>query len=111
MKTEGIKYEGYTAIYSVYEAGVDFEPSDALYAMKTLTCYRLHGGYKLWRVEATYSRNIKPSFYYVVATNRAAAMSKFLTVTPWLAVIKSIVPLNEADTEVVLNNPAKYVMW
>lgn len=111
MKTEGIKRQGYTALYKVYEAGVDFEPSDDLIALKTLDHYRLHDGYRLWRVEATYARPMKPSFYYVVSTSRAAAMSKFLNIAPWLSVIKSVVPLNEADAEIVLSNPAKFILW
>lgn len=101
----------YTMLYSVYEPGVDFEPSDDLHALKILTGYRLHPGCVLWRVEATYARNTKPVFYYVVSTSRAAAMSKFLNIAPWLGIIKSVVPLNEADAEVVLNNPAKFILW
>lgn len=111
MKTEGIKRQGYTMFYKVYEAGVDFEPSDDLVAMKTLDHYRLHDGYRLWGVEATYSKNIKPCFYYVVSRNAAGAVNKFLTVTPWLSVIKSVKPLNETDAEVVLSNPAKFILW
>lgn len=111
MKIEEIKCRGYTMLYSVYEPGVDFEPSDDLHALKILTGYRLHPGCVLWRVEATYARNVKPAFYYVVSYSRAAAMSKFLNIAPWLGIIKSVVPLNEADAEVVLSNPAKFILW
>lgn len=111
MKIEEIKRLGYTMLYSVYEPGVDFDPSDDLYVLKTLTGYRLHTGYGLWMVEATYARSVKPVFYYVVSTSRAAAMSKFLNIAPWLSIIKSVVPLNEADAEVVLSNPAKFILW
>lgn len=111
MKTEEIKRHGYTLIYNVYEAGVDFEQSDDLVALKTLARYDLHPGYGLWRVEATYANQVKHGFYYVVSTSRAAAMSKFLNIAPWLAIIKSVVPLSNEDAEVVLSNPAKFIMW
>ena len=111
MKTEGVRRRGYTEIYHVFEPGVDFEPSDDLHLVKCLARYNLHDGFLVWQVEATYARNMKPAFYYVVSYSRAAAMSKFLNIAPWLGIIKSVVPLNEADAEVVLSNPAKFILW
>ena len=95
----------------VYEAGVDFEPTDELVTLKTLERYSLHDGYRLWRVEAAYSTNMKPCFYYVVAVNPAAAVNKFLTVTPWLSKIKSVKPMNKEEAEQILSNPARYLLW
>lgn len=111
MKIEGIKRQGYTMIYKVYEASVDFEPTDDLVTLKTLERYSLHDGYRLWRVEAGYSTHMKPCFYYVVAVHPAAAVNKFLTVTPWLSKIKSVKPMNKEETEQILNNPARYILW
>lgn len=98
-------------VYNISEAGVDFDQTDDLVMLKVLARYELHEGYRVWRVGATYARNIKPTFYYVVSTSRAAAMSKFLSITPWLSVVKSVKPLSEADAEVVLSNPAKFILW
>lgn len=111
MKIEGIKRQGYTMFYRVYEVGVDFKPTDDLVTLKTLERYSLHDGYRLWRVEAGYSTNMKPCFYHVVAVNPAAAVNKFLTVTPWLSKIKSVKPMNKEETEQILNNPARYILW
>ena len=111
MKTQRTIRKGYTIYYTVYEAGVDFEPSDSLIAIKTLKQYRLHDGYRLWRVDAGYSTHIKPCFYYVVAVNPASAVNKFLTITPWLSKIKSVKPMNNEETEQILNNPARYLLW
>ena len=111
MKTEGVRRQGYTMIYNVFEAGIDFDLSDDLITLKCLARCDLHEGYRVWQVGATYARNMKPTFYYVVATSGAAAMSKFLNIAPWLGIIKSVVPLNEADAEVVLSNPAKFILW
>lgn len=111
MKTEGVKRRGYTLFYKVYEAGVDFEPTDDLVSMKTVDRYSLHDGYKVWRVEAALKRDMKTQFYYVAAVNSASAVNKFLTVYPWLVAIRSIKPLNEKETERILNNPARYNLW
>lgn len=110
MKTEEIKCRGYTMLYSVYEPGVDFEPSDDLCALKTLTGYSLHPGYGLWRVEATYARNVKPVFYYVISTSKAVALNKFLSIFPRLSVVMHIEKLSEEDAEKVLSCPAKYIV-
>ena len=111
MKIEGVKRKGYTMFYKVCEAGVDFEPSDGLIAIKSLEKYSLHDGYKLWKIEATYSVEIKPCFYYVVAVNSAAAVNRFLTVTPWLSKINSVRQLIDDEAEWVLENPMKHLLW
>lgn len=110
MKIEGIKRQGYTMFYKVYEAGVDFEPTDDLATLKTLERYSLHDGYRLWRVEATYARNAKPVFYYVISTSKAVALNKFLSIFPWLSVVMHIEKLSEEDAEKVLSCPAKYIV-
>ena len=111
MKTERVQRTGYTMVYSVFEAGIDFDPSDDLHALKCLSGYELHKGFGVWKIGATYAKHLKPAFYYVVSTSRAAAMSKFLNIVPWLAYIKSIALLNENDAAVVLSNPARFILW
>lgn len=111
MKTEGVKRQGYTMFYRVYEAGVDFEPTDDLVSMKTLDRYSLHDGYKVWRVEAALKRDMKTQFYYIVAINAASAVNKFLTTYPWLSAIKSVGAVNKQLTDLILNNPYKYILW
>lgn len=111
MRTEEVKCRGYTKIYNVFEPGVDFDPSDDLQLVKCLARYNLHDGFLVWQVEATYARNMKPSFYYVVSTSKSGALNKFMSETPWLSVIMSIAPLSEEDGATVLNNPAKFILW
>ena len=111
MKTEGVKNKGYTTIYTVYEAGVDFEPTDDLVTVKTVTRYNLHDGYRVWLIEAALKRDMKTQFYHVAEVNSAAAVNKFLTIFPWLSSIRSVKPLNEEDTATVLNNPMRYPLW
>lgn len=111
MKTEGVKNKGYTTIYTVYEAGVDFEPTDDLVTVKTVTRYNLHDGYRVWRVEAAIKRGMKTQFYHVVSDSSAGAVDKFLNIYPWLSSIRSVKPLNEEDTATVLNNPMRYPLW
>lgn len=111
MKTEGIKNKGYTTIYTVYEAGVDFEPTDDLVTVKTVTRYSLHDGYRVWMVEAAIKRDMKTQFYHVAAVNSVTAVNKFLTLYPWLSYIRSVKLLSEEDTTTVLNNPMRYPLW
>lgn len=110
MKIEGIKRQGYTMFYKVYEAGVDFEQTDDLVTLKTLERYSLHDGYRLWRVEATYSTNMKPCFYYVISPSKAVTLNKFTTIFPWLSVIMHINELSDEEAEIVLSCPAKYIV-
>lgn len=110
MKQEGVKRRGYTEIYHVFEPGVDFEPSDDLHLVKCLARYNLHDGFYVWQVEATYARNMKPTFYYVISTSKAVALNKFLSVFPWLSVVMHIEKLSEEDAEKVLSCPAKYIV-
>ena len=110
MKTEGVKRRGYTEIYHVFEPGVDFEPSDDLHLVKCLARYNLHDGFLVWQVEATYARNMKPAFYYVISTSKAVALNKFLSIFPWLSVVMHIEKLSEEDAEKVLSCPAKYIV-
>lgn len=98
-------------VYSVFEEGVDFEPSDEMYALKYLSGYELHDGYGVWRIGATYARCLKPTFYYVISTHRAAALNKFLHIAPWLNVVKSITLVSNSDAEVVLSNPSRFIVW
>jgi hypothetical protein len=111
MKTEGVKSNGYTTIYTVYEAGVDFEQSCNLVNVKTVKQYSLHEGYRVWRVEAAIKRNIKTQFYYVAEVNSVAAVNKFLTIHPRLSAIRSVKLLGAEDTTTVLNNPMRYPLW
>lgn len=111
MKTEGIKNKGFTTIYTVYEAGVDFEQTDDLVSVKTVTRYSLHAGYAVWRVEAAIKKGMKTQFYHVAEINSVAAANKFLTIFPWLSAIRSVKPLNTEDTAAVLNNPMRYPLW
>lgn len=111
MKTEGVKCKGYTKLYKVYEAGVDFDADDDLVSIKTLDSYQLHAGYGLWLVEATHKKEMKTQFYHVAAVNSVTAVNKFLTTYPWLSYIRSVKLLNAEDTDVVLNNPMRYPLW
>lgn len=111
MKTEGVKNKGFTTIYTVYEAGVDFEQTDDLVSVKTVTRYSLHTGYAVWRVEAAIKKGMKTQFYHVAAVNSATAVNKFITTCPWLSYIRSVKLLNAEDTDVVLNNPMRYPLW
>lgn len=111
MKTEGVKNKGFTTIYTVYEAGVDFEQTDDLVSVKTVTRYSLHTGYAVWRVEAAIKMGMKTQFYYVAEVNSAAAVNKFLTIYPWLSAIRSVKQLGAEETETILNNPMRYPLW
>lgn len=111
MKTEEWNRKGYTMVYNVSEAGIDFEPTDDLVKVSVLARYNLNEGYRVFQVGASYARSMKPCFYYVVAVNPAAAVNKFLTVTPWLSKIRSVKPMNKEETEQILNNPARYILW
>lgn len=110
MKTEGVKYKGYTKLYKVYEAGVDFDADDDLVSIKTLDSYQLHAGYGLWLVEATHKKEMKTQFYHVAAVNSADAVNKLLS-TKWVSVIISVKQLRDEDVQKVLSCPAKYMLW
>lgn len=110
MKTEGVKCKGYTKLYKVFEAGVDFDTDDDLVSIKTLASYQLHAGYGLWRVEATHKKGMKTQFYHVAAINSADAANKLLS-TKWVSVIVSMKQLRDEDAQQVLSCPAKYMLW
>lgn len=111
MKTEEISRQGYTMIFNVFESGTDFDQSDDLVELKVLTRYELHDGFGLWKVNATYAKQLKPSTYYVIATNRASAMIKFLNIVPWLSVLLSIELVTGEEMELVLGNPALNIIF
>lgn len=111
MKIKAIHRKGYTMICNVFEPGIDFDPCDGLVAMECLARYTLHDGYRVWKIGATYAKHMKPTFYYVVSDSRAAAVSKFLDIAPWLNVIKSVELIDEVAAEVILNNPARFILW
>ena len=110
MKIERVQRTGYTMVYSVFEAGVDFDPSDDLHALKCLSGYELHKGYGVWKIGATYAKHLKPVFYYVISPSKAVALNKFLTIFPWLSVVMHIEELGEEDAGRVLSCPAKYIV-
>lgn len=110
MKTEEWSRKGYTMVYNVYEAGIDFEPTDDLVRLKTLMRYNLHDGYRVWQIGASYARSMKPSFYYVISTIKSDALQKFRNIFSWLDVIFCIEPLLPDAAEEVLSSPAKYII-
>ena len=111
MKTECAKRHGYTMLYTVHEAGVDFDTQDDLVAIKIPKECRLQAGYRLWMVEAAISKHIKPCFYYLVSPNSAGAVNKFWTAAPWISYIRSVKNLSDSEAESILHNPVKYVLW
>lgn len=110
MKTREVKRIGYTAIYNVYEEGIDYEPTDDFALLEMLARYELHDGYNLWQVGASYSRNMKPSFYYVVSATKAGAQQKFRNAFSWLNIILCVEPLLPDAAEEVLSSPARYIV-
>ena len=110
MKTEEWNRKGYTMVYNVYEAGIDFEPTDDLVRLKTLIRYNLHSGYRVWQIGASYAQSIKPSFYYVISDSKSGARQKFRRIFSWLDVISCIEPLLPDAAEEVLSCPAKYIV-
>lgn len=110
MKTEEWNRKGYTMVYNVYEAGIDFEPTDDLVRLKTLVRYNLNEGYRVFQVGASYARSIKPSFYYVISATKSDARQKFRKTFSWLDVISCVEPLLPDAAEEVLSSPAKYIV-
>ncbi len=110
MKTEEWNRKGYTMVYNVYEAGIDFEPTDDLVRLKTLVRYNLNEGYRVFQVGASYARSMKPSFYYVISTSKTSAKQKFRQIFSWLDVISCVEPLLPDAAEEVLSSPAKYIV-
>ena len=110
MKTEEWNRKGYTMVYNVYEAGIDFEPTDDLVRLKTLVRYNLHSGYRVWQIGASYARSMKPSFYYVISTSKSSAKQKFRQIFSWLDVIYCVEPLLPDAAEEILSAPAKYII-
>ena len=110
MKTEEWSRRGYTMVYNVYEAGIDFEPTDDLVRLKTLMRYNLHDGYRVWQIGASYARSMKPSFYYVISTTKSDALQKFRNIFSWLDVIFCIEPLLPDAAEELLSAPSKYIV-
>ena len=110
MKTEEWNRKGYTMVYNVYEAGIDFEPTDDLVRLKTLVRYNLHSGYRVWQTGASYAQSIKPSFYYVISTSKSSAKQKFRQIFSWLDVIYCVEPLLPDAAEEILSAPMKYIV-
>lgn len=110
MKTEEWNRKGYTMVYNVSEAGVDFEPTDDLVKVSVLARYNLNAGYRVFQVGASYAQSIKPSFYYVISTSKSSAKEKFRRIFSWLDVISCIEPLLPDAAEEVLSCPAKYIV-
>ena len=111
MKTERVKRTGYTMVYSVFEAGIDFDPSDDLHIVKCLSSYELDNDYRVWKIGATYAKHLEPTMYYIAAKTKKEAVTKFLDVAPWLSFVKVVMPVSDETAHEVLTNPARYIMW
>lgn len=111
MKFERVKRTGYTMVYSVFEAGIDFDPSDDLHIVKCLSSYELDSGYRVWKIGATYAKHLEPTMYYIAAKTKKEAVTKFLDVAPWLSFVKVVMPVSDETAHEVLTNPARYIMW
>lgn len=110
MKTEEWNREGYTMVYDVSEAGIDFEPTDDLVKVRVLARYNLNEGYRVFQIGASYARSIKRRFYYVISTSKSSAKQKFRQIFSWLDVIYCVEPLLPDAAEEILSAPAKYII-
>lgn len=85
----------------VYEVGQDWFK---------LVKYRLHDGYQLYKVEATYAKGLKPSAYYVVAKTSRDAKKKFLSHFGWLKFVFNVSLLDGEIRDEILNTVNKYIV-
>lgn len=108
MKVSKVQCNGYVCVY--HEIPCE-NPTDNLISMKWLYRYELNDEYILWRIGATYTKSLDPTYYYVVAKDKKEARKKFERKLSWLGYIKSIVPLCGDSAEEILTKPAKYPMW
>ena len=108
MRVSRIKQDGYTCVYfEMLSAGSESH----VLAVQWLDRYELDDGCILWRIGATYAKSLEPAYYYVVARDKQTARKKFEYKFPWLAHIKSIMPLSAESAEEILTKPAKHPVW
>ena len=111
MRFKQVHKCGYTEVYKVLRPDSKLEMVGEVVLVEFLYKYILHDGYALWRVAATYAKQLDPKCYYVIAQDKATAMDKFLKIAPCLNVIKSISKLGDSDAADILANPAKFIVW
>jgi hypothetical protein len=89
--------DGYNLIYRKYNRNEGI--------LEELVGYELTDGNKVYLIEATYVKSLRPNKYYVVAPNPKAAKSKFKNTYTWLGVISSVAPVEGDLLGWVLSHP------
>lgn len=97
-------------VYEVRTSGENHE-SESYFYERILVKQLIVPGYLLYEVRATYARWLKPNKYYVAATNKQEARRRFQNRHTWLNVIKSISLLSAEETEVIVNEPRKHLIF
>ncbi len=94
------KHTGYSALYVDYEDGT-----------VRLDRYELHYGFNLYKVIATYKRDIPGAQFFVAAQNEKEALQKFKTVHgDVLSIIKTCRRAADAEVHYALTHPAKVML-
>lgn len=80
------------------------------YPNMKLIAYVIHDGYKIFEIRASYAKHLKPTKYYVLAKNIKEAKQIFKLRYTWLDIISSVTECSEEITNLIINNPMKYVV-
>lgn len=73
-----------------------------------LKLYSIHDGYKLYEIDATYAKQLKPNKYYVLARNKSEAKDIFRHKYTWLNMISSITECDKEMVEYIISHPALF---
>lgn len=73
-----------------------------------LKAYSFHDGYKLYKISATYAKQLKPNNYYIVAKSKPEAKQIFKNKYTWLNVISSVSECEKEEVEYIINHPTLY---
>ena len=79
---------------------------DVLYMEK----YIMHDGHKLFRIKATYAKQLSPTNYYAVGKDKRQAKEIFSQILTWLKFIDTVERCTEEETVYILNNPSKFII-
>lgn len=80
------------------------------YPNMILKTYVIHERYKLFEIQATYAKQLKPTKYYVLAKDKKEAKTYFKNKFTWLYIISSVIECSDDVTNLVINNPLKYAI-
>lgn len=66
-----------------------------------------HEGYLLWRIGATYAKNLPKTKYFVIAKSAAEASKKFKETFTWFSFVDKPVKCSPEEEYEILHNPIR----